>query len=369
ADMGGNISTYTYDADGIRNAITSNGVTTNLINLSGSVIGEITPNGTTMYYRAGDRILYSDDGTNNTVYTYNGHGDVIKAGTFAYTYDAFGNPLTESIDGQPFMYCGEYYDQETGMIYLRNRYYDPSIGRFISEDPIRDGLNWYVYCAGNPVMFSDPTGTTKGQIPDETGYGGIYNPYDYVNDKYGNGWEETDTETLSPDTQKFLMNDLERNVNNCTLVSITRIFAYHRDNNGKTNIPDNETLYNDIKEIAESHGYNGEDGTFPTKIDNIIDDALKKYGYEGEGKNIYLWDFNTVKQEIDAGRPLLFNIPFGYYENHTVTVVGYKEYSRDGFLFSRTRKFIEVYDGWTNSKRFIDYKLINFGSFSTANFD
>lgn len=44
------------------------------------------------------------------------------------------------------------------MIYLRNRYYDPNIGRFISEDPIRDGLNRYVYCAGNPVMFKDPWG-------------------------------------------------------------------------------------------------------------------------------------------------------------------------------------------------------------------
>ena len=58
----------------------------------------------------------------------------------------------------PFRYCGEYYDDETDLIYLRNRYYDNQTGRFITEDPIKDGLNWYVYCNGNPVNNIDPWG-------------------------------------------------------------------------------------------------------------------------------------------------------------------------------------------------------------------
>lgn len=44
------------------------------------------------------------------------------------------------------------------MIYLRARYMDPSIGRFISEDPVKAGLNWYVYANNNPIMFIDPMG-------------------------------------------------------------------------------------------------------------------------------------------------------------------------------------------------------------------
>ena len=44
------------------------------------------------------------------------------------------------------------------MIYLRARYYDSESGRFISEDPAKDGYNWYSYCGGNPVMFVDPSG-------------------------------------------------------------------------------------------------------------------------------------------------------------------------------------------------------------------
>lgn len=58
----------------------------------------------------------------------------------------------------PFRYCGEYFDKETGSIYLRARYYDPATSRMLSEDPARHGLNWYSYCFNNPVNFIDPSG-------------------------------------------------------------------------------------------------------------------------------------------------------------------------------------------------------------------
>ncbi len=44
------------------------------------------------------------------------------------------------------------------MYYLHNRYYDPQVGRFISEDPAKDGTNWYAYCNGDSVNYVDPTG-------------------------------------------------------------------------------------------------------------------------------------------------------------------------------------------------------------------
>ena len=40
-----------------------------------------------------------------------------------------------------------------------------STGRFISEDPIKDGVNWYAYCCGNPVMFWDPLGLSDQYVP------------------------------------------------------------------------------------------------------------------------------------------------------------------------------------------------------------
>jgi len=45
-----------------------------------------------------------------------------------------------------------------GLIYMRARYYDPAIGRFISEDPAGNGENWYAYCSNNPVNLTDATG-------------------------------------------------------------------------------------------------------------------------------------------------------------------------------------------------------------------
>ena len=89
-------------------------------------------------------------------YLYNAHGDVIglinSAGAFvwSYDYDVFGVERSiSSADTNPFRYCGEYYDKETGKIYLRARYYTPRLGRFTTLDPIRDGTNWYLYCYSN----------------------------------------------------------------------------------------------------------------------------------------------------------------------------------------------------------------------------
>jgi RHS repeat-associated protein len=88
-----------------------------------------------------------------------------------YTYDAWGNHVVNNLtednigDINPFRYRGYYYDKETQLYYLNARYYDPEVGRFISQDNISylapetiNGLNLYAYCGNNPVMLSDSTG-------------------------------------------------------------------------------------------------------------------------------------------------------------------------------------------------------------------
>ena len=87
------------------------------------------------------------------------------------TYDAWGNhtvtDYTEYNLGNinPIRYCGYYYDTETGLYYLKSRYYDPQTGRFISMDDISyldpetiGGVNLYTYCLNNPVKYVDPIG-------------------------------------------------------------------------------------------------------------------------------------------------------------------------------------------------------------------
>ena len=96
-------------------------------------------------------------------YMHNAHGDVVESfsGVFrsVHNYTAYGTQgYCENDDMDTFGYCGQQYDWETGNYYMRARYYNPDTGRFISEDPVKDGNNWYSYCAGNPVMFWDIMG-------------------------------------------------------------------------------------------------------------------------------------------------------------------------------------------------------------------
>ena len=111
-------------------------------------------------YRIGTNGQVLSDSKEN-LYSYDGHGNLVngKDNSSTTVYDAYGN-ITEDIGigDAPFGYCGEYTDSESGFVYLRNRYYDPSTGSFITEDPVKDGNNWYGYCAGNPVMYIDKLG-------------------------------------------------------------------------------------------------------------------------------------------------------------------------------------------------------------------
>ena len=111
-------------------------------------------------------------------------GDIIgilnAAGTelVNYSYDAWGNILwTEDESGinlsslNPYRYRGYYYDTETGLYYLNSRYYDPRTGRFINADEIEYlgadaefSCNLYAYCANNPVMGVDVSGTSWQNI-------------------------------------------------------------------------------------------------------------------------------------------------------------------------------------------------------------
>jgi RHS repeat-associated protein len=89
-----------------------------------------------------------------------------------YTYDPFGVPLSGGEVYNPYQYTGEAWDAEVELLYLRARYYQPEVGRFITKDPWegdvrRPGtLNGYVYVDSDPVNHRDPSGLQgDGPVP------------------------------------------------------------------------------------------------------------------------------------------------------------------------------------------------------------
>ena len=85
----------------------------------------------------------------------------------AYSYNAWGEDFYQLVPPgtnkvrNPYRFGGKhgyYTDDSTGLQLLGARYYDPLIGRFITQDPAQDGLNWYAYAGNNPVGNVDPTG-------------------------------------------------------------------------------------------------------------------------------------------------------------------------------------------------------------------
>ena len=124
---------------------------------------------------------YNDSEEKDYVYRRNIQGDIIEiydslgneVGGYAYgkCYVKYKNNSSEEektiLNTNPFRYRGYYYDNETGLYYLNARYYEPSIGRFISPDVLTildetkgqiNGLNLYMYCNNNPIMYVDPSG-------------------------------------------------------------------------------------------------------------------------------------------------------------------------------------------------------------------
>ncbi|ULO09537.1 RHS repeat-associated core domain-containing protein [Paenibacillus sp. 19GGS1-52] len=106
-----------------------------------------------------------------------------------YDYDLWGNPkVTEEADqySNPFRYAGEYGDTNTGLQNLRARWYDPSIGRFITEDTWEgrinhpDSQNPYIYVVNNPLIYVDPSGHIFDVIFDIASL--AYDTYEFVQD-------------------------------------------------------------------------------------------------------------------------------------------------------------------------------------------
>ncbi|MCP4278504.1 MAG: RHS repeat-associated core domain-containing protein, partial [Alteromonas sp.] len=169
---------YGYDGEGNRVYRNHNGSVTHYVvdTLTGPysrVLEEYSESGLTRQYQYGLWLHGQQDGQGNVYHVDvdRPNGNVVRLensvthGYTHYRYDTFGQPIRQ---GHPVansrLYNGEEWDETTGLLYLRARYYQPDIARFVAKDSFEGFLtrpasqNRYSYAENNPVTYNDPSG-------------------------------------------------------------------------------------------------------------------------------------------------------------------------------------------------------------------
>ena len=154
-DVNGALTRYVYDGDAI--LLEYDGANALLARYSH---GEEIDQPLAMT-RGADSYFYHTDHLGSVRLLTNASGAVANA----YDYDAFGNLEATSFEAvaNPYTFTAREYDAESGLMFYRARYYDPRIGRFVSEDPIgfkASDLNLYRYVFNEAINLVDPTGKT-----------------------------------------------------------------------------------------------------------------------------------------------------------------------------------------------------------------
>jgi RHS repeat-associated protein len=166
---------FSYNGDGARLGQTVNGTATAYVQDLGTalpmVLMETTGGQDTLYLYGLDLLAQVQPGGSRRYYHADALGSVralsngTGQGVASYTYDAFGTIRSQSDGaGNPFTFTGQQLDGETGLVFLRARYYEPGTGRFVSRDILPGAigrptsLNRFVYCENEPVGRTDPSG-------------------------------------------------------------------------------------------------------------------------------------------------------------------------------------------------------------------
>ncbi|OJA03654.1 RHS repeat-associated core domain-containing protein, partial [Bathymodiolus thermophilus thioautotrophic gill symbiont] len=202
----------------------------------------------------------------------------------SYHYNTFGkltikdhdqNIIPKSNYNNPYAYTGRRFDNESGLYYYRNRYYQPSLARFISQDPkgYIDGYNLYAYAKNNPLKYTDPFGTTAQQTN-----------YDYQ-EEWGNWGNDDDWDNFGDtsywDDGDDNSSDSQNNFNATPVTDINDQLS------GASNLTVPITNTPPIEGgSASNHLVNIQENSYSTptskKLPSSVDSTPKKHNYKWE---------------------------------------------------------------------------------------
>jgi RHS repeat-associated protein len=170
------VVSYAYDPAGNRVGITNGASVTRFVINPNAALSQVlvrVKGGVTNYYVYGLGLLYevteSATATNTLTYHYDYRGSTVALTdsngnvTDRMEYSAYATTTYRSgTNDTPFLFNGRYGVQTdpTGLLYMRARYYNPYLCRFLNPDPagFSGGLNFYAFANGNPVSYRDPSG-------------------------------------------------------------------------------------------------------------------------------------------------------------------------------------------------------------------
>jgi RHS repeat-associated protein len=257
-------TTFKYDPMGRRIQKSGPLGTTNYLYDGASLVEEVGNSGNILarYVQGGwlDEHLSQNRGGTTSFYELDGNLSVTSlsssSGAIAasYRYDSFGEQIaTSGTIENLFRYNGRDYDVETGLYYNRSRYFDPSVGRFLSEDPIgfAGGVNFYSYVRNDPVNWIDPWGNARSQAECEqmlkqikamgAALANEIAKYDPVKDGIG-GWPKAGGGVTIPGGHWIEMGQLAAGI-------VGRSAQYYKDcgNGGNPSIP--QCIWDSVKKL------------------------------------------------------------------------------------------------------------------------
>nr|WP_240600349.1 RHS repeat-associated core domain-containing protein [Lysobacter silvestris] len=112
-------------------------------------------------------------------------------------YEPYGNLIGKVNNDRPG-YTGHVMDSATGLTYMQQRYYDPTIGRFLSTDPVQANANTgalfnrFAYASNNPYKFTDPDGRQDAYYHVQAIVDGWRRTADWVQKKFDTAVAKTD---------------------------------------------------------------------------------------------------------------------------------------------------------------------------------